>query len=218
MCTKKGEKIMYKRDYHPDTDLIFKTKNYNFDSPKSVPLEPLSNALVQIDAALKKEETERIAEDVRINARVDKEITDRENADQTLKSEICKITPSIKFLRFGKDDFSAISGSPVNVEVYITMLKINDIVIMFHRVIFTGNKPSNFISYTAQLDLTKVIPSGYKVSNFSIWHSLTYKDDNISAIRSNDIQIINMNRSLYYQTKDPTGCVFCGTTICKLSE
>lgn len=72
---------MYKRDYHPDTDLIFKTKNYGFDSPKSVPLEPLSNALVQIDAALKKEETERIAEDIRINARVDKEITDRENAD-----------------------------------------------------------------------------------------------------------------------------------------
>lgn len=72
---------MYKRDYHPDTDLIFKTKNYSFDSPKSVPLEPLSNALVQIDAALKKEETERIAEDVRINARVDKEITDRENTD-----------------------------------------------------------------------------------------------------------------------------------------
>ena len=72
---------MYKRDYHPDTDLIFKTKNYNFDSPKSVPLEPLSNALVQIDAALKKEETERIAEDVKTNARVDKEITDRENTD-----------------------------------------------------------------------------------------------------------------------------------------
>lgn len=72
---------MYKKDYHPDTDLIFKTKNYGFDSPKSVPLEPLSNALVQIDAALKKEETERITEDVRINARVDKEITDRENTD-----------------------------------------------------------------------------------------------------------------------------------------
>lgn len=72
---------MYKRNYHPDTDLIFKTKNYSFDSPKSVPLEPLSNALVQIDAALKKEETERIAEDVKINARVDKEITDRENTD-----------------------------------------------------------------------------------------------------------------------------------------
>lgn len=208
---------MYKRDYHPDTDLIFKTKNYNFDSPKSVPLEPLSNALVQIDAALKKEETERIAEDVRINARVDKEITDRENADRLLKSEIYKITPSIKFLHFGKNDFAVLSGSPVNAEVFITMLQINNIIIMFHRVIFSGNAPSNFISYTAHLDLTKVIPSGYKVSNYSIWQSLIHKDDNILAIRSNDIQIINKNKYLYYQTQEPTGCVFCGTTICMLS-
>lgn len=77
---------MYKKDYHPDTDLIFKTKNYGFDSPKSVPLEPLSNALVQIDAALRKEETERITEDVRINARVDKEITDRENTDISISN------------------------------------------------------------------------------------------------------------------------------------
>lgn len=79
---------MYKRDYHPNTDLIFKTKNYGFDSPKSVPLEPLSNALIQIDAALKKEETERIAEDVRINARIDKEITDRENADISISNRL----------------------------------------------------------------------------------------------------------------------------------
>lgn len=72
---------MYKRDYHPDENIVFKTKNYGFDAPKSTPLEPLSNALVQVDSALKKEETERIAEDVKINARVDKEITDRENTD-----------------------------------------------------------------------------------------------------------------------------------------
>ena len=72
---------MYKRDYHPDENIVFDTKNYGFTSPKSTGLEPLSNALVQIDAALKKEETERIEEDVRINGRVDKEITDRENAD-----------------------------------------------------------------------------------------------------------------------------------------
>lgn len=74
---------MYKRDYHPDENIVFKTKNYGFDAPKSTPLEPLSNALVQIDAALKKEETERTAEDIRINSRIDKEIADRENADTT---------------------------------------------------------------------------------------------------------------------------------------
>lgn len=77
---------MYKRDYHPDENIVFDTKNYGFTSPKSTGLEPLSNALVQIDAALKKEETERIEEDVRINRRVDKEIADRENADAAIRS------------------------------------------------------------------------------------------------------------------------------------
>lgn len=77
---------MYKRDYHPDENIIFKTENYNFDAPKSTSLEPLGNALVQIDAALKKEESERIAEDIRINGRVDKEIADRENGDRDIRA------------------------------------------------------------------------------------------------------------------------------------
>lgn len=77
---------MYKRDYHPDENIVFKTKNYGFDAPKSTPLEPLSNALVQIDAALKKEETDRITEDIRINARIDKEIADRENGDTDIRA------------------------------------------------------------------------------------------------------------------------------------
>lgn len=81
---------MYKKDYHPDENIVFDTKNYGFTSPKSTGLEPLSNALVQIDAALKKEETERIAEDVRINGRVDKEIEDRENADAAINAALKK--------------------------------------------------------------------------------------------------------------------------------
>lgn len=81
---------MYKRDYHPDENIVFDTKNYGFTSPKSTGLEPLSNALVQIDAALKKEETERIEEDVRINGRVDKEIADREAEDIRINNRIDK--------------------------------------------------------------------------------------------------------------------------------
>lgn len=81
---------MYKKDYHPDENIVFDTKNYGFTSPKSTGLEPLSNALVQIDAALKKEETERIEEDVRINGRVDKEITDRETEDVRINGRIDK--------------------------------------------------------------------------------------------------------------------------------
>lgn len=209
---------MYKRDYHPDENLIFETEHYKFPVSKSTTEDPDLARTVKIDEALYDEAKVRLNEDTKLNKKIDDETKNRENADQSLESEIYKITPSIKFLYFGKNDFTTLSGSPVNVEVYITMLKINDIIIMFHRVIFTGNAPSNFISYTAQLDLAKVIPSGYKVSNFSIWQSLIHKDDNILATRSNDIQIINNNKYLYYQTQEPTGCVFCGTTICMLSE
>lgn len=208
---------MYKKDYHPDENLIFETEHYKFPVSKSTTEDPDLARTVKIDEALYDEAKVRLNEDTKLNKKIDDETKNRENADQSLESEIYKITPSIKFLRFGKDDFTTLSGSPVNVEVFITMLKINNIVIMFHRVVFTGNAPRNFISYTAQLDLTKVIPSGYKVSNFSIWQSLIHKDDNILAIRSNVIQIINSNKYLYYQTKEPTGCVFCGTTICMLS-
>lgn len=195
---------MYKRDYHPDENLIFETEHYKFPVSKSTTEDPDLARTVKIDKALYDEAKVRLNEDTKLNKKID--------------DEIYKITPSINFLYFNKDDFTMLSGSPVNVEVYITMLKINDIIIMFHRVIFTGNARKNFISYTAQLDLRKVIPSGYKVSKFSIWQSLIHKDDNILATRSNDIQIINNNKYLYYQTQEPTGCVFCGTTICMLSE
>lgn len=209
---------MYKKDYHPDENLIYETEHYKFPVSKSTTEDPDLERTVKIDEALYNEAKVRLNEDTKLNKRVDDETKNRENADQSLTSEIYKITPSIKFLYFGKNDFTQISGSPVNVEVYITMLKISNIIIMFHRVIFTGYGPANFISYTAQLDLTKVIQSGYKVSNFTIWQSLIHKNDNILDTRSNDIQIINNNKYLYYQTQEPTGCVFCGTTICMLSE
>lgn len=198
---------MYKRDYHPDENLIFETEHYKFPVSKSTTEDPDLARTVKIDEALYNEAKVRLNEDTKLNKKL-----------MSLESEIYKITPSIKFLHFGKNDFTVLSGSPVNVEVFITMLEINDIIIMFHRVIFIGNAPENFISYTAQLDLTKVIQSGYKVSNYSIWQSLIHKNDNILATRSNDIQIINKNKYLYYQTQEPTGCVFCGTTICMLSE
>lgn len=209
---------MYKRDYHPDENLIFETEHYKFPVSKSTTEDPDLDRTVKIDEALYNEAKIRLNEDTKLNKKIDDETKNRENADQSLESEIYKITPSIKFLYFGKDDFTTLSGSPVNVVVYITMLKISDIIIMFHRVIFTGNAPENFISYTATLDLTKVIQSDYKLSNFTMWQSLIHKNDNILATRSNDIQIINNNKYLYYQTQEPTGCVFCGTTICMLSE
>ena len=209
---------MYKRDYHPDENLIYETEHYKFPVSKSTTEDPDLVKTVKIDETLYNEAKVRLNEDTKLNKRVDDETKSRENADQSLASEIYKITPSIKFLHFTKDDFTALGGSPVDAEVFITTLKINNIIIMFHRVIFSGHATSNFISYTANLDLTKVIPSGYNVTNFNIWQSLIHKDDNILTTRSNNIQIINENKYLYYQTQEPSGCVFCGTTICMLSE
>lgn len=110
---------MYKKDYHPDESIIFDTKNYGFTSPKSTGLEPLSNALVQIDAALKKEETERIEEDVRINDRVDKEITDREDTDIAICNMINDYMLELgSATRVLSDDYTAI-GARKNVRSYV---------------------------------------------------------------------------------------------------
>lgn len=209
---------MYKKGYSPDKNLIYETEHYKFPVSKSTTEDPDLERTVKIDEALYNEAKVRLNEDTKLNKRVDDETKNRENADQSLTSEIYKITPSIKFLHFTKDDFTSLGGSPENVEVFITMLKINDIIIMFHRVIFLGKARPHFISYAAELDMRKVIQSGYKVTNFNIWQSLMHKNDNVLATRSNNIQTVNENKYLYYQTQEPTGCVFCGTTICMLSK
>lgn len=106
---------MYKKDYHPDENIVFDTKNYGFTSPKSTGLEPLSNALVQIDTALKKEETERIEEDVRINGRVDKEIADRENTDISISNMITEYMVEMGSASRNLTDTNTAIGSRRNV-------------------------------------------------------------------------------------------------------
>ena len=78
---------MYKKDYHPDENIVFDTKNYGFTSPKSTGLEPLSNALVQIDAALKKEENDRENTDIAISNRISEYISQMGSATRILNDE-----------------------------------------------------------------------------------------------------------------------------------
>lgn len=78
---------MYKKDYHPDENIVFDTKNYGFTSPKSTGLEPLSNALVQIDAALKKEETDRENTDIAISNRISEYIAQMGSATRILNDK-----------------------------------------------------------------------------------------------------------------------------------
>jgi len=79
---------MYARDYHPDENMVFKTKNYGFTSPKSTPLDPVANMAIQIDDALKNEATVRATADRTLDAKIDKEITDRENADLEIINKV----------------------------------------------------------------------------------------------------------------------------------
>lgn len=139
---------MYKKDYHPDESIVFDTKNYGFTSPKSTGLEPLSNALVQIDAALKKEETERIAEDIRINARIDVEITDRKDGDKTLQKQIVDLKNST-MRNIG--DICAIKWSGETELTYIPTFKSKDIYYTkINYVQGTDHQGEEFIIYLPQ--------------------------------------------------------------------
>lgn len=105
---------MYKKDYHPDENIVFKTKNYGFDAPKSTPLEPLSNALVQIDTAMQTEKTERTKSDITLDEKIEKEIEDR-------KAAVAEATP-IEFVQPTIDitivqQASYKHGNTLNVEV-----------------------------------------------------------------------------------------------------
>ena len=105
---------MYARDYHPDESLVFKTKNYNFEAPKSTPLEPLSNALVQIDSALKNEATMRAETDSALDAKIDKEIADRKAAvSEATPVDFAQPTNTITIVQ----QASYKHGNTLNVEV-----------------------------------------------------------------------------------------------------
>lgn len=139
---------MYKKDYHPDESIVFDTKNYGFTSPKSTGLEPLSNALVQIDAALKKEETDRITEDIRINKRVDKEIVDRTNADNTI-SEQLKNLENAAMRNIGA--ISAIKWSGETELTYVPTFKSKDIYYTkINYVQGTDHQGEEFVVYLPQ--------------------------------------------------------------------
>lgn len=139
---------MYKKDYHPDESIVFDTKNYGFTSPKSTGLEPLSNALVQIDAALKKEETERIKEDIRINERVDKEINDRTNADNTISKQLKNLeNAAMRDI----DDKCAIKWSGEAELTYVPTFKSKDIYYAkINYVQGTDHQGEEFVVYLPQ--------------------------------------------------------------------
>lgn len=72
---------MYKRDYHPDENLIFETEHYKFPVSKSTTEDPDLARTVKIDEALYHETEVRLNEDKELNKKIVNEAKQREDTD-----------------------------------------------------------------------------------------------------------------------------------------
>ena len=72
---------MYKKDYHPDENLIYETEHYKFPVSKSTTEDPELERTVKIDEALYDEAKVRLNEDTKLNKKIDDEAEKRENTD-----------------------------------------------------------------------------------------------------------------------------------------
>lgn len=81
---------MYKRDYHPDENLIYETEHYKFPVSKSTTEDPDLERTVKIDEALYSEAKVRLNEDTKLNKKIDDEIKNRITSDNALEQKMMK--------------------------------------------------------------------------------------------------------------------------------
>lgn len=81
---------MYKKDYHPDENLIFETEHYKFPVSKSTTEDPDLEKTVKIDEALYDEAKVRLNEDTKLNKKIDDEIKNRITSDNALEQKMMK--------------------------------------------------------------------------------------------------------------------------------
>lgn len=72
---------MYKKDYHPDENLIYETKHYKFPVSKSTTEDPDLDRTVKIDKALYNEAKVRLNEDTKLSKKIEDEIEERKSTD-----------------------------------------------------------------------------------------------------------------------------------------
>jgi hypothetical protein len=72
---------MYKKDYHPDENLIYESEHYKFPVSKSTMEDPDLARTVKIDEALYDEAKVRLKEDTKLNKKIDDEAKKREDTD-----------------------------------------------------------------------------------------------------------------------------------------
>ena len=83
---------MYKKDYHPDENLIYETEHYKFPVSKSTTEDPDLNRTVKIDEALYHEAKTRLNEDIKLNKKIDDEAEKRENTDIFISNSLTDYT------------------------------------------------------------------------------------------------------------------------------
>lgn len=81
---------MYKKDYHPDENLIYETEHYKFPVSKSTTEDPDLERTVKIDEALYSEAKVRLNEDTKLNKRVADEVKNRITSDNALEQKMMK--------------------------------------------------------------------------------------------------------------------------------
>ena len=81
---------MYKKDYHPDENLIYETEHYKFPVSKSTTEDPDLDRTVKIDKALYDEAKVRLNEDTKLNKKIDDEIKNRVTSDNALEQKMMK--------------------------------------------------------------------------------------------------------------------------------
>lgn len=122
---------MYKKDYHPDENLIFETEHYKFPVSKSTTEDPDLARTVKIDEALYDEAKVRLNEDTKLNKKIDDEAEERENTDIFISNSLTnyskKMSASIRPLpdvttAIGR--YSEVHSIACRVEDYVSIISL----------------------------------------------------------------------------------------------
>lgn len=122
---------MYKKDYHPDENLIFETEHYKFPVSKSTTEDPDLVRTVKIDEALYDEAKVRLNEDTKLNKKIDDEAEKRESTDIFISNSLTdyskKMSAATRHLpdvRTGIGKYSQVYSCACRVGDYVSIINL----------------------------------------------------------------------------------------------
>lgn len=101
---------MYKKDYHPDANLIYETEHYKFPVSKSTTEDPDLARTVKIDEALYAEAKVRLNEDTKLNKKIDDEAVKREDTDIFISNSLTDYSKKMGMARRPLPDVTTANG------------------------------------------------------------------------------------------------------------